>query len=57
MAEPAPGDVSFIEIGSTDAAVTRAFFASVFGWSEPGFGRFVNCIDPGGITFGLHQND
>ncbi len=22
---------------------------------EPGFGRFVNCRDPGGIRFGLHQ--
>ena len=23
--------------------------------NEPGFGRFVNCRDPGGIRFGLHQ--
>jgi uncharacterized protein len=22
---------------------------------EPGFGRFVNCRDPGGIRFGLHR--
>jgi len=22
---------------------------------EPGFGRFVNCRDPGGIRFGLDQ--
>jgi predicted enzyme related to lactoylglutathione lyase len=22
---------------------------------EPGFGRFSNCRDPGGIRFGLHQ--
>jgi predicted enzyme related to lactoylglutathione lyase len=23
--------------------------------TEPGFGRFSNCRDPGGIHFGLHQ--
>jgi uncharacterized protein len=22
---------------------------------EPGFGRFVNCVGPGGVAFGLHQ--
>jgi hypothetical protein len=22
---------------------------------EPGFGRFVQCVDPGGVRFGLHQ--
>jgi predicted enzyme related to lactoylglutathione lyase len=22
---------------------------------QPGFGRFSNCRDPGGIRFGLHQ--
>jgi uncharacterized protein len=22
---------------------------------EPGFGRFINCRDPGGIAFGLHH--
>jgi uncharacterized protein len=108
MSNPAPGDVSFLEIGSGDAAATRKFFGAVFGWSchddawfqtpslkagthgddpapqiyvyfnvsdldaaaarviaaggeaekpvdEPGFGRFVNCRDPGGIRFGLHQ--
>jgi len=21
----------------------------------PGFGRFVQCVDPGGVRFGLHQ--
>jgi predicted enzyme related to lactoylglutathione lyase len=108
MADPAPGTVSFLEIGSGDAAATQAFFGAVFGWpchdnawfqtpsikagthgsdpapqiyvyfhvtdldaaaarvraaggeareikDEPGFGRFVNCKDPGGIRFGLHR--
>jgi uncharacterized protein len=101
------GQVSFLEIGSGDAAASRAFFGAVFGWTchdeawlqtphlkvgthedpapqiyvyfgvpdveaaaervraaggqaeaptdEPGFGVFVNCIDPGGTRFGLHQ--
>ncbi len=108
MADPTPGQVSFLEIGSGDVAATRAFFGAVFGWpchddawlqtptikagthggseapqiyvyfnvddldavaarvraaggeageptDEPGFGRFVNCRDPGGIRFGLHR--
>ena len=108
MTDPAPGEVTYLEIGSTNAAATRAFFGAVFGWpchdnawfqtpalkaglhgedpapqiyvyfgvsdleataarvraaggdaepvtEEPGFGRFVNCRDPGGIRFGLHQ--
>ena len=108
MADSTPGQVSFLEIGSGDAAATRAFFGAVFDWTchdeawfqtpqiragthgedpspqiyvyfsvpdleaaaervraaggeaeepthEPGFGKFVNCVDPGGIRFGLHQ--
>jgi len=108
MTDPAPGQVSFLEIGSKDAAASRAFFGAVFDWpchddmwfqtpsgragthgddpapqiyayfhvadleasaarvraaggeagdvtDEQGFGRFVNCRDPGGIAFGLHQ--
>jgi predicted enzyme related to lactoylglutathione lyase len=108
MADPVPGHVSFLEIGSGDVAASRRFFGAVFGWplhdeawfqtptlkagthgddpapqiyvyfnvcdleaaaarvraaggdaeaptDEPGFGRFVNCRDPGGIRFGLHQ--
>jgi predicted enzyme related to lactoylglutathione lyase len=33
MADPTPGQVSFLEIGSGDGAATRAFFAAVFGWT------------------------
>jgi uncharacterized protein len=108
MAEPTFGRVSFLEIGSGDGAVTRAFFGAVFGWpcqdeawlqtpdlkvgshgedpipqiyvyfyapdleaaaarvraaggeagelkEEPGFGRFIHCRDPAGVSFGLHQ--
>ena len=108
MADPTPGTVSFLEIGSTDLAATRKFFGAVFDWpchdgmwfqtptikaglhgddpaaqiyvyfhvadldaaaarmraaggeasgikDEGEFGRFVNCKDPGGISFGLHQ--
>jgi uncharacterized protein len=105
--------VSYLEIGSGDAAKTSVFFAQLFGWpfnpmennggwydtpgmkaglhdqnpnpqfyvffavpdlegaiesvrtlggetdgkinDEPGFGRFCNCIAPGGLAFGLHQ--
>ena len=108
MALPTPGQVSFLEIGSADAAAVRAFFGAVFDWpshdeawmqapdmkvgthsddpapqiyayfhvddldaaaarvraaggeaeaatDEPGFGRFVNCVGPGGLAFGLHK--
>jgi len=108
MTDSKPGQVSFLEIGSADAAATRAFFGAVFDWpahdeawmqtphlkigtldpdpspqiyvyfnvpdldaaaariraaggeadpptDEPGFGRFVNCVDPAGVRFGLHQ--
>ena len=108
MSQPTPGQVSFLEIGSKDAAAIRAFFSAVFGWpshdeawmqaptmkvgthgddpapqiyvyfkvddleaaagrvraaggeaeaatDEPGFGRFVNCVGPGGLAFGLHS--
>ena len=108
MADPAPGTVSFLEIGSTEMTATRKFFGAVFDWpchdemrfqtptikaglhgnektpqiyvyfavsdldaaaarvraaggeaseikDEGEFGRFVNCKDPGGIQFGLHQ--
>ncbi len=32
MTEPVAGAISFIEIGSSDAAATRSFFSAVFGW-------------------------
>jgi hypothetical protein len=108
VADSTAGTVGFLEIGSANAAATRAFFGAVFDWTchdnawfqtpqikvgthgddpspqiyvffnvtdleaavarvraaggqadepttEPGFGIFVNCVDPGGIRFGLHQ--
>jgi predicted enzyme related to lactoylglutathione lyase len=108
MADPMPGTVSFLEIGSGNLAATQKFFGAVFDWpcrddmwfqtpaikagthgndpapqiyvyfhvadldaaaarvraaggeasaikDEGAFGRFVNCKDPGGIAFGLHQ--
>jgi predicted enzyme related to lactoylglutathione lyase len=108
MPQPSTGQVSFLEIGSKDAAAIRTFFGAVFGWpshdeawmqaptikvgthgedpapqiyvyfnvedleaaaarvraaggeaeattDEPGFGRFVNCVGPGGVAFGLHK--
>ena len=32
MTEPAPGVISFIEIGAGDAKSTRSFFSALFGW-------------------------
>jgi predicted enzyme related to lactoylglutathione lyase len=32
MPNPAPHEVSFLEIGSSDAAATRAFFNAIFDW-------------------------
>jgi predicted enzyme related to lactoylglutathione lyase len=32
MPDIAPHQVSFLEIGSRDAAETRAFFSTIFGW-------------------------
>ena len=34
MAAPSSGTISFIEIGSVDAAEIRSFFGAVFGWSS-----------------------
>ena len=53
-----PGNVSFLEIGTKDAAASRAFFQAVFDWpfnptSDPGPGWFQTPS----IRAGLHGND
>jgi predicted enzyme related to lactoylglutathione lyase len=51
------GNVSFLELGATDAASSRAFFERVFGW------RFNPMSEGGGwfqapaMRVGLHGND
>jgi predicted enzyme related to lactoylglutathione lyase len=61
------GNVSFIEVGTTDPESSRPFFARVFGWPfhamSGGGGWFqgpsirlgLHGNDPQGIVFGLHQ--
>jgi predicted enzyme related to lactoylglutathione lyase len=52
-----PGNVSFLEIGSKDAAVSRAFFERVFGWSFNSMGDAGGWFQTPSIKAGLHGSD
>jgi len=52
----------YVYFGVPDVAAAAARVRAAGGEAEepvdePGFGRFVNCVDPGGIRFGLRQAD
>jgi predicted enzyme related to lactoylglutathione lyase len=56
--EPAPQIYVYFHVDDIEAAAARVRAAG--GRADdpvdhPGFGRFVDCRDPGGISFGLHQ--
>ena len=56
--DPSPQVYVYFNVADLDAAAARIRAAggqaepSV---EEPGFGRFVQCVDPAGVRFGLHQ--
>jgi len=56
--DPAPQIYVYLHVDDIEAAAARVRAAG--GRADdpvehPGFGRFVDCRDPGGISFGLHQ--
>ncbi len=53
MADAKPGEVSFLEIGSADGAMTRAFFSGVFGWPS----RDEAWLQTPSIKAGTHGDD
>lgn len=53
MADSAPGQVSYLEIGSADVAATRAFFGAVFAWPCHDEAWFQTPT----LKAGLHGND
>ena len=52
-----PGNVSFLEIGSNDATISRVFFAQVFGWAFNPMGPSEGWFQTPSIKAGLHGND
>ena len=56
--DPAPQMYVYFHVADLDAAAARVKAAGGEASEikdEGEFGRFVNCKDPGGIQFGLHQ--
>jgi predicted enzyme related to lactoylglutathione lyase len=56
--DPSPQIHVFFSVPDLEAAAARVRAAggeAEDAINQPGFGRFVNCVDPGGIRFGLHQ--
>ena len=57
--DPQPQIVVYFSVPDLEAAIARVRAAGGHadepGPHEPGFGRFCNCRDPGGVPFGLHQ--
>ena len=56
--DPSPQIYVYFNVSDIEAAAARVRAAGGEAeqpTNEPGFGRFVNCRDPGGIRFGLHQ--
>jgi predicted enzyme related to lactoylglutathione lyase len=56
--DPSPQIYVYFNVPDLEAAAARVRAAggeTEETTDEPGFGRFVNCRDPGGIRFGLHQ--
>ena len=57
--DPAPQVYVYVSVPDLMAAIEKVRAAGGHadepGPEEPGFGRFCNCKDPGGVAFGLHQ--
>jgi predicted enzyme related to lactoylglutathione lyase len=51
------GDVSFIEIGSSDTESSRPFFAKVFGWTYNPMPQGGGWFQTPSIRIGLHGGD
>lgn len=51
------GDVSFVEIGTTDANRSRHFFAKVFGWPFHPMAEGSGWFQAASMRLGLHGSD
>ena len=51
------GNVSFVEIGTTDIDRTRAFFESIFGWAFTPMTNGGGYFQTPAMRMGLHGND
>jgi predicted enzyme related to lactoylglutathione lyase len=51
------GNVSFVELGSSDAERSRLFFERVFGWSFHPMAEGEGWFQAPSIRIGLHGND
>ena len=55
--DPTPQIYVYFNVADLEAAAARVRAAggqTEDPADEPGFGRFVNCVGPGGLAFGLH---
>jgi predicted enzyme related to lactoylglutathione lyase len=55
--DPAPQIYVYFNVSDLEAAAAKVRAAggvTEAPTDEPGFGRFVNCVAPGGLAFGLH---
>jgi uncharacterized protein len=51
------GNVSFLELGTTDTERTRSFFESVFGWQFHPMAQGGGWFQAPSMRVGLHGND
>ena len=45
--------LNFIELPTTDVAITKTFYSSVFGWGLTDFGPTYSCTMTGDVDLGL----
>lgn len=51
------GKINYVEIPSKDLEVTKAFFASAFGWSFVDYGPEYVAIENAGLDGGFYKSD
>lgn len=51
------GKINYVEIPSRDLEVTKAFFASAFGWSFVDYGPEYVAIENAGLDGGFYKSD
>lgn len=51
------GKISYLEIPSTDIALTKAFFSKAFGWSFVDYGSEYTVIENAGLDGGFYHSE
>jgi uncharacterized protein len=57
MPTPIPRTIDYVEIPSTDVALSRAFFAQLLGWRFTDYGPEYTSFEDGRITGGFYRSD